>query len=151
MHGNAMPQRKPLSPAALTAVFAVAIAAFGTVVTLWSRSVPEGVDQPLGLTAFITVGVLVLIPATVWLVLKAWSRMDEAAREAHKWAWYWGGALGIIPGFVIANSRSLGLELAGRLGFTEPSELIEFGGVAVLLSMLVGYLLAWGLWWFRRR
>ncbi len=24
-----------------------------------------------------------------------WRRLDEAAREAHKFAWYWGGSVGV--------------------------------------------------------
>ena len=35
-----------------------------------------------------------LIAGTIWW----WIRADEAVREAHKWAWYWGGSIGMCVG-----------------------------------------------------
>jgi hypothetical protein len=148
---TAMPRLRPLSPKSLLWTFVAATFVFAGVVGAWSTAVPEGEDQPLGLTLFVLAGVLVLVPGAIYSTLKHWRGLDEAAREAHKWAWYWGGSLGILPGLVIALTRTTGVEMARALGFTEPHDLIEFGALAVLISMLIGYLIAWGFWWLRRR
>ena len=92
---------------------------------------------------------LTVLGACVFAVL-SWRNLDEAAREAHKWAWYWGGSLAIIPGFIFA-SLSSSVEWAGRLSLRTPGELVQFGALTVLASMLVGYLIAWGVWWLRTR
>jgi len=142
---------KPLTAKAWIWIFTGSALVFGLVVGAWSSLVADQPGQPLALTVFILAGLLVLIPGAVFVTLKHWSRLDEAAREAHKWAWYWGGTLGMLPGLVLATTRTSGPRVASALGFTEPDELVRFGALAVLTSMIVGYLLAWGFWWLRRR
>src|SRR4051812_38918348 len=36
--------------------------------------------------------------AALWLPRRYWLAIDEAARDAQKTAWFWGGSLAIIPG-----------------------------------------------------
>ena len=146
-----MPRPNALSSKALVWIFVAAAFLFGGVVGAWTSLVPDGQDPPRALTVFILVGALVLVPGAIFATLKHWSALDEAAREAHKWAWYWGGSLGMLPGLVIAMTRTTGLGIARSLGFTEPHELVQFGAFAVLTSMVAGYLIAWGFWWLRRR
>lgn len=146
-----MTQRKPLSPRALSFIFAAGALAFVGAVELWSSTIPEGADPSLGLTIFIVAGLAIAFPATIAFMLKYWRRLDEAAREAHKWAWFWGGSLGIAPGFLAATWPHQNMRLAAELGFAQPEELIKFGAHAVLASMMLGYAIAWGVWWFRKR
>jgi hypothetical protein len=142
---------KPLSRRTAGVLLVGAVFAFGVIIGFWGSSVPEGAEQPWPLTLFVATGVLVLLPAAVLYVVKHWGGLDEAAQEAHKWAWYWGGSIGIIPGFVVVSSRTLGLRWAEVLGFDQPRELIVFGALTVMGSALAGYLIAWGVWWLRRR
>ena len=86
----------------------------------------------------------------VWLTVMYWRRIDEAAREAHKWAWFWGGNIALIPvmvGFVLLLQRpDLGAPLWP--GFPpEPAYYVATGGVIVVFSLLAGYGLAWLAWW----
>ncbi|MDP3406033.1 MAG: hypothetical protein Q8S03_15195 [Brevundimonas sp.] len=80
---------------------------------------------------------------TVW-----WRGLDEAAHEAHKWAWWWGstfgGSLGCVALFTLAY--------AGEAALTaEPKDLFIMGAGLIGLSQVVGYGVAWVIWWLRRR
>ena len=91
-----------------------------------------------------------LMALGVWLSAMYWRRIDEAAREAHKWAWFWGGNLAMAPllvGFIILVERP---ELTPPLwpGFeAEPSGYVATGGLVVVFSLLLGYGLAYTYWW----
>jgi hypothetical protein len=104
-------------------------------------------DIRLGLPLSLLTVMLFLVPA-VWLGGLYWHRIDEAAREAQKTAWYWGGSLGMGIG-VIA------VALFGRLGFAPadagPTLLLTYGAVGVVFAQLIGFGIAWALWWARRR
>ena len=81
-----------------------------------------------------------------------WRALDEAAREAHKWAWWWGGNLGFIVGgaaVVIAALNGVDLLPAG-LPHTDTA-LIALGVVAAFAAQAVGYGIAWCFWWTARR
>ena len=146
------PRRKPLSPKALTYILLGGTIVFIGTAEIWSSLTPESQEPHLGLNIFLVGGLLLLLPSALIITIKYWRRLDEAAREAHKWAWYWGGSTGMIPGLFLVTFPPVRTDgWAGRLGFVEPEQLIEFGAMAVLLPMLVGYLIAWGVWWFRKR
>lgn len=97
----------------------------------------------MGLTLTFVLGITL-----VW-----WRGADEAVREAHKWAWYWGGTVGIAVGMVV-----FGLLSWRGVAFTLPP-LTQDGpagyvmtGMALILGLeLVGYLVAWAIWWLRHR
>lgn len=86
-----------------------------------------------------------------WLMGRYWSQIDEAAREAHKWAWYWGSNVALIPavlGLVLLMRRpELTPPLWPGLEAT-PAHYMATGGFAVMLLLLIGYGVAWALWWF---
>jgi|SRR5215217_4420003 len=87
----------------------------------------------------------VLLVAVWW-----WRGIDEAAREAHKWAWWWGGCSGMVVGAVLlltALNRVADTELAGL----EVNEVFAAGMVIVLLCQVIGYGIGWAVWWARRR
>jgi hypothetical protein len=97
--------------------------------------------------------VIATMPVALWLTLLWWRRLDEAAREAHKWAWYWGatgGVLIVIPLLFLPEAMGV-VELAHRLDFVEPFELVSFGMFAVLILQVLGYGIAWAAWWLKRR
>jgi len=111
-------------------------------------------DRPLiwGMGAF---AVLAMIGAMAVSVF--WMRnIDEAAREAHKSAWFWGGTGGMAAGGVLVILASLpqaeSLNLAAWFtDRTDPAAYMATGAFAMLTLMIVGYALAWVWWWLARR
>ena len=106
-----------------------------------------GLPGPImsALILFVMFGLL--IAGTIWW----WIRADEAVREAHKWAWYWGGSIGMCVGLGA-------LLLAGAYGGDAPvpadasyNDLLIAGASLVLLPMLIGYGVAWFAWWIAKR
>ena len=103
-------------------------------------------DQPgpVG-TAAMAVG----FTACIWW----WRGIDEAAREAHKWAWWWGGSGGMAVGSVLLLTLMLRAEeqsLPAKLGST-PADIFVSGMMCILLFQLAGYSLAWAGWWLKHR
>lgn len=87
----------------------------------------------------------------------AWMRsIDEAAREAHKAAWFWGGSGGmavcgvpiILASLPHAASWTLPVLWGGR---TDPVAYAAAGAFALMLVMTAGYSLVWAGWWLARR
>src|SRR6185436_14398669 len=85
------------------------------------------VPRPL-LAAVVTLG----IPLLGWAALIYWRNVDEAAREAHKFAWFWGGTGGMLLGLPIMILTT-SAKLEALFGPREPSEWVMSG----LLAMLV--------------
>jgi hypothetical protein len=79
-----------------------------------------------------------------------WRNLDEAAREAHKFAWFWGGSASlvlVIPILPLLNTA----QLVAAFGPHPPSDWV-IGGVLSLLGLqVVGYSLIWVGWWLVRR
>ncbi|MBJ7486004.1 hypothetical protein [Brevundimonas sp.] len=97
--------------------------------------------------------VLVMI-GSLWVGV-AWMRsIDEAAREAHKSAWYWGGTAGMAVGGVgvilsgLDQAEALRFAVSGR---TDPAAYMAAGAMLMLLLMLAGYTIVWAWWWLARR
>jgi hypothetical protein len=108
------------------------------------------VSSPIGAGLVVVFVSLIVSPAAVLY----WRRLDEAAREAHKFAWYWGGSAGIV--LVLAAYLALTAPAGAQipvdvLGATEPRELFALGMMATLAAQIVGYLVAWVGWWAVRR
>ena len=88
----------------------------------------------------------VLIAATVWW----WVRADEAVREAHKWAWYWGGSIGMCVGMgALLLAYAYGGEAPAPAGVGYGAMLFA-GAALVLAPMLIGYGVAWFAWWISK-
>lgn len=102
--------------------------------------------------------VVVAISAMVggMVVSVAWMRsIDEAAREAHKAAWFWGGCGGMSVGgvFVILTSlpQAETLSFTSWLdGRTDPAAYAATGAFGMMLLMLIGYAVVWAWWWITR-
>jgi hypothetical protein len=84
--------------------------------------------------------------AFIWLY---WKRLDEAAREAQKFAWFVGSTGAIVLTAPIMLFLRLGA-LPLPHGVTPA---VGFGlGFAMLgLAQLIGFLIAWAGWWWARR
>jgi len=79
-----------------------------------------------------------------------WRNIDEAAREAHKFAWFWGGAGGLLVMLPIA-ALATSDRLVAVFGQREPSEWAILGVMSMLTVQLAGYGLVWSGWWLRQR
>lgn len=98
---------------------------------------------------------IVIMAGSMWGGV-AWMRsIDEAAREAHKSAWYWGGTGGMaVAGFgVILASlpQASSVALVGINGRTDPAAYMAAGAIGLLTLMMVGYVVVWAWWWLVRR
>ena len=87
---------------------------------------------------------------------RAWQMIDETAREAHKSAWFWGGSFGAFIGLLAfvfwvrldpVHSAKLWLGVPPHQAFA----LVLMGVVGIVLAQVVGYAIAWAMWWLRRR
>ncbi|MFN7619411.1 MAG: hypothetical protein ACK5RN_04690 [bacterium] len=99
--------------------------------------------------AFVTAAMAAGFTACLWW----WRGIDEAAREAHKWAWWWGGTGGMAVGAVLLLTLMLTAEeqsLPAKLGST-PADIFVSGMTAILLFQMAGYSLAWAGWWLKHR
>lgn len=86
-----------------------------------------------------------------------WMRsIDEAAQEAHKAAWYWGGTGGMAVGGVLlilaaqpaAARWSLPSILSDR---ADPAAYAATGAFGLMFLMIIGYAIVWAWWWLARR
>jgi hypothetical protein len=105
-------------------------------------------DGPTGDVVFAPWLLLLVMAFGIWASLELWRNLDEAAREAHKWAWYWGASVGLalaLPLFMFGQ-QSAGYR--ARLGLDDS---FDTGVTTVLVLELVCYGLAWLFWWARRR
>ncbi|MFN3513071.1 MAG: hypothetical protein ACK41C_08505 [Phenylobacterium sp.] len=111
----------------------------------------SGLNQgPIGAAVLTAAMILVVGP----IAIVYWRRLDEAQREAHKFAWYWGGSAGIVVvllGFIALSSPGAQGFPADFLGAEEPRDLFAFGMVATLMAQVIGYFVAWIGWWIARR
>lgn len=93
--------------------------------------------------SLLSLGMIVTLAAILWY----WRGIDEAAREAHKWAWWWGGTGGMSIGAVVLLTiqlRELDMPAFGPSAFAS-------GLMAMGFLQVVGYLIAWAFWWLRNR
>ncbi|AQR60793.1 hypothetical protein BZG35_03340 [Brevundimonas sp. LM2] len=104
----------------------------------------------------------VVVPFAVVIMIGAfgiglvWFRhIDEAAREAHKAAWYWGGTAGMAVGgvgLIVAATPGIAVPVVSVLpDRTDPAAYAITGAFGMLLLMMLGYTIVWAAWWLRRR
>lgn len=85
------------------------------------------------------------------LIISWWNKIDEASREAHKIAWFFGGSIGITVAMILVVLNLLfdggafdflfaGIADASKYGF-------ELGVTTCLTFAGFGYMIHWGLWW----
>lgn len=95
-----------------------------------------------------------LVIATMGVSILWWLSIDEAQREAHKWAWYWGGSFGLllsVLAFVVAFAGGDEL-MSGYTHFMgSEGRLLALGIITAQAPAMLGYGIAWGIWWLRHR
>lgn len=85
-----------------------------------------------------------------WFVFNYWRGIDEAAREAQKWAWYWGGTLSL--GLSVIAIRFPSFRVVDLLpADASRHDLVFYGAAIVMAAQLVGFGVAWAFWWWKRR
>lgn len=80
-----------------------------------------------------------------------WRGIDEAAREAQKSAWFWGGSIGGAVAFLGMMSNPFGVVDAIVPASADREALLVYGAVIGMVGQMIGYFLAWAYWWARRR
>ena len=104
---------------------------------------------------FVPFAIMAMVGAMAISVV--WMRsIDEAAREAHKSAWFWGGCGGMSVGGVFFILASIPQTATIKIptwfqGRADPVAYAATGAGAIVLLMVVGYTLAWAWWWWKRR
>lgn len=94
------------------------------------------------------IGALVMLWSRGW-----WVRVDEAVREAHKTAWYWGGSAGMVivsglAAYLLFDRSGVSLE---RFAMAAGDGGLILTGIVVALGLqLIGYGVFWAGWWFTR-
>lgn len=144
---------KPVKPYGAPALVSMAVGTLvlGLVVGLGAAFLS---DMPGQMGVLLTAILLAVgMGGAIWLGVGWWRRVDEAAREAHKWSWFWGGSCGMAVGFVClltVTMRGADLPLPAWLG-TTPQDLLVSGMMTILAFQVVGYLIAWAWWWLGQR
>lgn len=141
-----------LSALGVLAIFVLVIAGTAAAV-LASKS--GAVEQDIALLSVIAVMAVLMMALALWVGVAWMRRIDEAAREAHKAAWFWGGSGGMAVGgvFVILASAPPAERLAPPAGFAgraDPAAWAAGGAMGMLALMLIGYAVVWGWWWLKR-
>lgn len=105
--------------------------------------------------ALAVIGTLAMVFA-MWTSVRWMRTIDEAAQEAHKSSWYWGGSIGMCIGMVlvlIATAPSTANWRVPSFFYdrTDPVAYVAMGGLGMLLLMILGYIIAWAWWWKSRQ
>lgn len=127
----------------------------GGVVTYLSVSNPELDAGSAAIWIIGAIAVVLMIGALAVGVV--WMRsIDEAAREAHKAAWYWGGSGGMAVGGVLAIMSALPAAARWKIPSilidrTDPAAYAASGAFGLMVLMIIGYTIVWAWWWLARR
>lgn len=98
-------------------------------------------------------GLSLVLIVSIPLGLSWWKQIDEAAREAHKTAWFWGGSIGMtISCFVAALNLffdgAIMSIIASALNISDIHKFgFELGMFNVMSFMGLGYMVHWAIWW----
>lgn len=143
---------KPLKPLGAVGLIGIAVATLvlgllGGVGSAFLSDLPGQVGLILTLACLCLVMVATLCLCVWW-----WGRLDEAAREAHKWSWFWGGSSGMIVSAICLLTLAFraDVSLPTWLGET-PQELLVSGMMTTLSFQVIGHGVAWAWWWLGRR
>jgi hypothetical protein len=89
--------------------------------------------------------------AAIWACLRWWKGLDEAAQEAHKWAWWWGSTGGLALGGVVLLSVMIASMDRDLVVAMPAQELIYVSALGTVFTQGLGYGIAWAVWWLKRR
>jgi hypothetical protein len=103
------------------------------------------------------------VACLLWIValgIYAWIRLDETGKEAHKFAWFWGGTAALVVAQLLAVGSLVTPVLAEPVGamvanYTKDGQTAQTGftlGVyAAAVIQIIGYGLVWAVWWLSAR
>jgi hypothetical protein len=131
------------SPGRLEALFVVGCLGFGFV-----AAATDAVENSPNGVFFAPWLMLALLVFALVITVLTWRRLDEAAREAHKWSWYWGATVGMTLAVPLFFFGAQSAAIRGGLGLENS---FVTGALTVLALQITGYGVAWGYWWLRRR
>lgn len=140
------------------AFFVLALIAGGVVGYLEGRA--EALDQVSfvrsGNYVWVIGGIAVLAAIASFAYGAYWMKsIDEAAQEAHKWSWYWGGSAGLGVGMVAFFLSMAPVTAEWTIptinGRTDPVAYAASGFLGLMFLLIIGYGIAWAWWWFSRR
>jgi membrane protease YdiL (CAAX protease family) len=142
MNNSIEPTRKTAGDSTAMVTSLLALVVVGATVKAPMPFWPQGLGQPpaLGLVVLI-VGILtgVVAHSVFW-----WRDLDEAARQAHRRAWWRGGNLGILIGAAaLAVALALNLPVAPGPMAGRQEGWAVFGFLCLLFGQAVGYGVAW--------
>lgn len=138
-------------------LFGLLLVLFAVGVALGYASVRVEAFDMDGILFWVLAAFSVAIMVGGFVVSIAWMRsIDEAAREAHKAAWFWGGCGGMAVCGVPIILATLPQAAAWTLpevwsGRTDPAAYAAAGAFAMMLVMTAGYGVVWAWWWLARR
>jgi hypothetical protein len=122
---------------------ALMVVAVGAVIAL-----RQGVDLPAW--AQLTMILAVFAGATAFTI-GWWKLLDEVAKEAHKFAWYWGGSAGLtVAGAVMLLVDSARIPVPHMILSGQHTD-FTVGAATVMFAQLAGYAVAWVGWWWSHR
>ncbi len=106
---------------------------------------------------------IALIAGAAWAVfftILAWVRLDEPAKEAHKFAWFWGSLAmaGLLLACMIPAVPALAHKQVEAIIASDPDTQwrpaslgFVFGVLATALVQIAGWAIVWSGWWLVRR
>jgi hypothetical protein len=100
--------------------------------------------------ALLASGALIAMIVLTLVSVVYWRNLDEAAREAHKFAWFWGGSASLVLVIPILPLVST-TRLVAAFGPHPPSDWAIGGVLAFLGLQITCYGLIWLGWWLVRQ
>jgi len=145
-----MPSGKSIIPARGPGAFAVrmGMAAVVGLIAGVGTQIFGAMPGLLGFALTLVVNAVAMALAFV-ICIQWWKGIDEAAQEAHKWAWWWGGCTGMAAGGVLLLT-ALSREFE-RIDNLTANEILAMGMFLMLTCMIIGYGVAWAAWWAKRQ
>ena len=140
------PAKRKLSPMSLLIIITLSGFFFGLFAGYFEDSRPGISSGVVGIFILVTLGVSLLY----------WRRLDETAREAHKFSWLWGSSVAILIVIAIASLITIKVGFFGPFpalldAQLSPSVAYTYGIFSVLGLQIVAYGVVWVLWWLRMR
>jgi hypothetical protein len=94
---------------------------------------------------------LVVFSGATAFTIAWWNLLDEVAREAHKFAWYWGGSAGLTVAAIVMLLVDTERMPVPYLVLSGQHADFTVGAATVIIAQVIGYLAAWAGWWWSRR
>jgi hypothetical protein len=95
--------------------------------------------------------IVAVIAATGALSWQWWKHLDEVAREAQKFGWYWGGSAGIVAAGTVLILVDSGRMAPPAFLLQAASNPFVAGGMTVLGAQMIGFVIVWAGWWLAHR